>query len=71
MGNQSDLGDDSRAITVDQGKKMSQKLGFDFFTEASAKSGKNVPLIINEIGRRLYKMNIRKILGAKRERAQQ
>ena len=69
VGNQCDLNDDSRVVSFEKGKMMSEKLKVDFFTEASAKTGENVSEIINEVGKRLYKMNIKKILGAKRERA--
>ena len=71
VGNQNDLPHDARVVEEGQGEAVAEKLGFDLFTETSAKSGQNVQKLINEVAKRLYKMNIRKILGAKRERAQQ
>lgn len=50
---------------------MSSQLSFDYFSETSAKTGENVDEIIMEAAKRLYKDNIAKILGAKRDRAQQ
>ena len=50
---------------------MSEKLSFDYFSEASAKTGENVEEIIMEAAKRLYKENITKILSAKRDRAVQ
>ena len=62
IGNKSDLGEDKREVTYEEGENFAKSKGYNFY-ETSAKTGSNIHEAFNDIFEQLYKILEGEITG--------